>query len=57
MFGFSRGAYAVRSLVGLLHFCGRGRRDQLRLVDEIYEFYRTRKVPGLAEMSDPSDSG
>jgi uncharacterized protein (DUF2235 family) len=40
MFGFSRGSYTVRSLAGLIHHCGLGRRDQLQFVDEAYELYR-----------------
>jgi uncharacterized protein (DUF2235 family) len=40
MFGFSRGSYTVRSLAGLIHYCGLGRRDQLQFVNEAYELYR-----------------
>jgi hypothetical protein len=52
MFGFSRGAYTVRSLAGLIRHSGLGRRDQLRFVEEAYEAYRNRIAPTLSEMKD-----
>jgi hypothetical protein len=52
MFGFSRGAYTVRSLAGLIRHSGLGRRDQLRFVEEAYEAYRNRMAPTLSEMKD-----
>jgi hypothetical protein len=52
MFGFSRGAYTVRSLAGLILHSGLGRRDQLRFVEEAYEAYRNRIAPTLSEMKD-----
>lgn len=40
MFGYSRGAYTVRSLAGLIHDCGLCRRGALHQVDDAYELYR-----------------
>jgi uncharacterized protein (DUF2235 family) len=52
MFGFSRGAYTVRSLAGFIRHSGLGRRDQLAYVEEAYEAYRSRTLPTLSEMKD-----
>jgi uncharacterized protein (DUF2235 family) len=41
-FGFSRGAFTVRSLAGLVRNCGILRRDRRDLVAEAYDFYRDR---------------
>lgn len=40
MFGYSRGAYTVRSLAGLIHDCGLVRRGALDQVDDAYDLYR-----------------
>jgi hypothetical protein len=52
LFGFSRGAYTVRSLGGLLHKCGLLRRDPDadldKLVAAAYLVYRDRKDDGEA---------
>ena len=40
LFGFSRGAFTVRSLAGLIRNCGILRRDQRHLVEDAYNFYR-----------------
>ncbi|KXX65222.1 DUF2235 domain-containing protein [Marichromatium gracile] len=40
LFGFSRGAYTVRSLAGLIGAAGLLQRHQLRYIREAYEFYR-----------------
>lgn len=40
LFGFSRGAYTVRSLAGMIHNAGLVRRDHLDFVEEAYELYR-----------------
>lgn len=40
LFGFSRGAYTVRSLAGMLYFCGLLKRPNLRKIPEAYELYR-----------------
>jgi uncharacterized protein (DUF2235 family) len=45
MFGFSRGAYTVRSLAGLIHESGLVRRDKLDHVKEAYDLYRTNDDP------------
>ena len=41
-FGFSRGAYTVRSLAGLIRNCGVIKPEFLHLVDEAYHLYRDR---------------
>ena len=40
LFGFSRGAYTVRSLAGMLYYCGLVKRPHIRKVPEAYELYR-----------------
>ena len=40
MFGYSRGAYTVRSLAGLIYDAGLVRRDQVQWVAEAYQLYR-----------------
>ena len=42
LFGFSRGAYTVRSLVGLIRNCGIMKPEYLHLVSEAYHLYRDR---------------
>jgi uncharacterized protein (DUF2235 family) len=42
-FGFSRGAYTVRSLAGLVRNCGILRREHRDRVDEAYDLYRSRR--------------
>ena len=42
IFGFSRGAYCARSLVGLIRNAGLLRREHVKLVPEAYALYRTR---------------
>ena len=42
LFGFSRGAYTVRSLVGLIRNCGIMKPEFLHLVNEAYHLYRDR---------------
>lgn len=42
LFGFSRGAYTVRSLAGLVRNCGIMKPEYLHLVDEAYHLYRDR---------------
>lgn len=41
LFGFSRGAFTVRSLAGLIYKAGLVRRDQLQFVHEAFELYRS----------------
>ena len=43
LFGFSRGAYTVRSLAGLIGYAGMLQRHQLTEFTEAYELYRTNK--------------
>ncbi|MGL6135333.1 MAG: DUF2235 domain-containing protein [Prochlorococcaceae cyanobacterium] len=40
LFGFSRGAYTVRSLAGLIYNCGLLRGEQVRMIPRAYEIYR-----------------
>lgn len=40
LFGFSRGAYTVRSLAGLVYNCGLLRRERVRMIPRAYEIYR-----------------
>ncbi|HVX41247.1 MAG TPA: DUF2235 domain-containing protein [Gemmatimonadaceae bacterium] len=42
LFGFSRGAYTVRSLAGFIRNCGLLRPDHLDKLDDAYAFYRDR---------------
>ncbi|MBC7890195.1 MAG: DUF2235 domain-containing protein [Ferruginibacter sp.] len=42
LFGFSRGAYTVRSLAGLIRNCGIMKPEFLHLVSEAYHLYRDR---------------
>lgn len=42
LFGFSRGAYTARSLVGLIRNCGILKTPDRDLVQEAYQIYRTR---------------
>src|SRR5262245_44457992 len=42
LFGFSRGAYTVRSLGGLIRNCGVLRVDDPKLIDAAYDLYRRR---------------
>ena len=47
LFGFSRGAYTVRSLAGMIHCCGLVERKQMRKIPDAYKLYRNRGVsPG-----------
>ncbi|MFH2002280.1 MAG: DUF2235 domain-containing protein [Planctomycetota bacterium] len=45
LFGFSRGAYTVRSLCGMINNCGILKRPDARLIEEAFEHY---KKPGKA---------
>jgi uncharacterized protein (DUF2235 family) len=45
LFGFSRGAYTVRSLGGLINHSGLVRRGQFQFVRQAYEMYRSRNDP------------
>ncbi len=42
LFGFSRGAYTVRSLAGFIRNCGLLDRDHLDKIEDAYRFYRDR---------------
>jgi len=41
MFGFSRGAYTVRSLVGFINACGILKRQSLGKIPDAWEYYRS----------------
>ncbi len=50
LFGFSRGAYTVRSLAGLIYCSGLLRREKIRLTPRAFELYRDREIkPSSAE--------
>ena len=49
LFGFSRGAYTARSLAGFIRNCGILKPQNIHLVDEAYELYRSRN-----EYTDPN---
>lgn len=49
LFGFSRGAYTVRSLAGLLAYSGLLERPKIRKAPEAYENYRHSKDPHHAK--------
>jgi uncharacterized protein (DUF2235 family) len=42
LFGFSRGAYTVRSLAGFIRNCGMLKREHARRIPEAYDLYRQR---------------
>ncbi|RYY30226.1 MAG: DUF2235 domain-containing protein, partial [Sphingobacteriaceae bacterium] len=42
LFGFSRGAYTARSLAGLIRNCGILKNNDLSLIKEAYQIYRSR---------------
>jgi uncharacterized protein (DUF2235 family) len=42
LFGFSRGAYTARSIIGFVRNCGILRREHKGRIDEAYDFYRNR---------------
>lgn len=44
LFGFSRGAYTVRSLAGLIYSCGLVRRTKLNSIPRAVELYRDRTI-------------
>ena len=43
-FGFSRGAYSVRSLAGFMNNCGILRREHANMIEKAYELYKNRRV-------------
>ncbi len=45
LFGFSRGAYTVRSLCGLINNCGILRRPEARLIEEAFAHYKRPSEP------------
>jgi uncharacterized protein (DUF2235 family) len=42
LFGFSRGAYTIRSIAGFIRNCGILKPKNIHLLDEAYKFYRDR---------------
>lgn len=50
LFGFSRGAYTVRSIAGMIDAVGLVRRKHVQFVKEAYDLYRTRHT----SQTDPS---
>lgn len=49
LFGFSRGAYTVRSLAGMVRNCGILKPEYLHLVDNAYRYYRDRNPHTLPD--------
>lgn len=47
LFGFSRGAYTVRSLAGMISEVGLLSREEIQNVDEAYELYRAKNTRAL----------
>ena len=47
-FGFSRGAYTVRSLVGLLRNCGLLKKNYSDMIPDAYDMYRSPSKPDVA---------
>ncbi len=47
LFGFSRGAFAVRELVGMIQYCGIVRIDSVSKVDEGFNLYNSRNLNTL----------
>ena len=41
LFGFSRGAYTIRSLCGLINNCGIVKRPDARLIQQAFEIYKS----------------
>ncbi|WP_296597130.1 DUF2235 domain-containing protein [Phenylobacterium sp.] len=50
VFGFSRGAYTARSLVGLIRKCGIVRRDCFEQIPEALRLYRSKAAPSDSEL-------
>ena len=50
LFGFSRGAYTVRSLAGLVYRCGVLHSQHIDLVDTIYSLYRDKDATAMEEI-------
>nr|NCS26798.1 DUF2235 domain-containing protein [Microcystis aeruginosa BS13-02] len=48
LFGFSRGAYTVRCLAGLVYNCGLLYREFIRQIPKAYEIYREKQDPNNA---------
>jgi len=47
LFGFSRGAYTIRSLAGMLNNCGILKRKNARMIPDAFDFYKKRSAkPG-----------
>ncbi|HAM36643.1 MAG TPA: hypothetical protein DEB40_01340 [Elusimicrobia bacterium] len=55
LFGFSRGAYTVRSLAGLIRNCGILRRGQISKYKAAYELYRDRTEHSTPKSKKASD--
>jgi len=49
LFGFSRGAFTVRSLAGFMHFAGLVDKDADYFVPDLYDCYESGKGPGTPE--------
>lgn len=54
MFGFSRGAFTVRSLAGLVNLVGLLRKGDLDKMAEVWTYYRTKPADRRPEALDPA---
>lgn len=57
LFGFSRGAYTVRSLAGFVYRCGVLRQEHSGLIDHCYSLYRDKNVAAMQEIKETKASG
>ncbi len=51
LFGFSRGAYTVRSICGLINNCSILKSAEGRLIEKAFEIYKTKKYPPKCQFS------
>ncbi len=49
LFGFSRGAYTVRSLIGFIRNCGLVKKNYCDKISDAYDIYRSRSKPDVKE--------
>ncbi len=56
LYGFSRGAYITRSLVGLIYCSGLLHRNNIRQAPRAYEIYRKRTKPGKVSTPETTEA-
>jgi len=54
LFGFSRGAYTVRALCGLINNCGIVKRPDAKLIESAWSIYKSNKKNMLPKAKTPS---